>query len=434
MSTSKLEKKIADRSAMIGIIGLGHTGLPLAVAFIESGFSVHGIDVDEAKIKTLKKNRSYHLDISDETISHINACGRLTLSSNKKIPPDLDCVIISVPTPLNKTKDPDVSYILDVIERFSLIIHKDMLIVLQSTTYPGTTRELVLPILEKSGLKAGTDFFLSYSPERFDPGNKIYTMKNIPRVVGGITKKCTNMTCALFETVVDAVVPTKSSESAEMVKLLENTFRSVNIGLINEVAIMCDRLDLDVWEVIEASSTKPFGFMTFYPGPGIGGHCIPVDPQYLSWKLRLLNYKARFVELAGEINSEMPEFVVSRISNLLNDSAKAVKGSKILLLGMAYKRNSDDYRESPGQDIMGILQTMGARIKYHDPYISELIIGEKTYKSVPLTARKLSDQDIVVIITDHDVIDYGHVVKHANLIFDTRNVLRNIRSRKIFTL
>jgi len=434
MSKQSIEDKIADRTAKIGVIGLGYTGLPLALAFVQSGFTVTGIDSDIKKIDALKQNRSYHLDISNESIAEVMLNGTFKLSSKKKLQPDLDCVIICVPTPLNKTKDPDISYILEVIEQIKKIIHPGMLIVLQSTTYPGTTRELVLPKLQSDGLKVGEDFYLAYSPERFDPGNKEYTTINIPRVVGGITKKCTAVTRKLFKTVLDTIVSVSSSDSAEMVKLLENTFRIVNIGLINEVAIMCDKLGLNVWEVIEAASTKPFGFMPFYPGPGIGGHCIPVDPQYLSWKLRLLDYKARFVELACEINSEMPEFVVKKISELLNNHKKAVNGSKILLIGMAYKRNSDDYRESPGQDIMGMLESMGARVRYHDPYIPLIELGNRQYKSVSLTSQRIASQDITVVVTDHSLLDYKMLQQHSQIILDTRNVFGNRKNKKIYTL
>ncbi|MFC1555249.1 nucleotide sugar dehydrogenase, partial [candidate division KSB1 bacterium] len=342
-----LIQNILDKKARICVIGLGHTGLPLALAFVESGFHVLGIDTDKKKIQTLKQRRSYDPDVSDGSIKNAIDSKKFAVRLNTKIPPDTDCIIISVPTPLNKTKDPDISYVLNVINEIEKIIKPGVLIVLQSTTYPGTTRELVLPILEKSNFKVGRDFFLSYSPERLDPGNKEFNTKNIPRVVGGITKKCTEITEILFKQVVDKTVPASCSESAEMVKLLENTFRSVNIALINEVAIMCDKLGLNVWEVIETASTKPFGFMPFYPGPGIGGHCIPVDPQYLSWKLKLLNYKARFIDLASEINTEMPEFIIKKVSGILNEKSKSIKNSKVLLAGVAYKRNSDDYREAP---------------------------------------------------------------------------------------
>ena len=428
-----LLKKIADRNAVIGIIGLGHTGLPLAISFVESGFSVFGIETDKQKIQCLRDRRSYDIDVSPVVIQRVMDSGRFHLHSNKQLPKELDCAVICVPTPLNKTKDPDISYVLNVSEQLSKVIRKNMVVVLQSTAYPGTTRELLLPHLEKKGLKVGIDFFLAYSPERLDPGNTQYNTKNIPRVVGGVTKKCTKVTKELFSAVVDDIVEA-SAETAEMVKLLENTFRIVNIGLINEMAIMCGKLGIDIWEVVKAASTKPFGYMPFYPGPGIGGHCIPVDPQYLSWKLRLLDYKARFVELAGEINAEMPEFIVNKISKILNEKSKAIKESKILLMGMAYKKNSDDYRESPSMDIMGMLNSMGAKVSYTDPYIPEINLENKCFKGKKLTSDCLTHQDLVVILTDHSLFDFRLVKDNAPLIYDTRNVYNGTRNGKIITL
>lgn len=430
----ELDKKISDRVAKIGVVGLGRTGLPLALEFVESGFTVFGVDTDLKKINSLMRSRSYVLDIPSKSVKRAMNSGRLKFAKRGTIPRNLDCIIICVPTPLNKTKDPDISYILEVIGQIKKNLKQGMLVVLQSTTYPGTTHDLVLPNLEEGGLKCGKDFFLAYSPERFDPGSKEYTTKNIPRVVGGITAACTGISRKLFCTIVEEVHTTSSTQTAEMVKLLENTFRSVNIALINEMAIMCEKLDINVWEVIEKASTKPFGFMPFYPGPGTGGHCIPVDPQYLSWKLRLLDYKARFVELAGEINAEMPEFIVRKITELLNKKSKAVKNSRILLMGIAYKRNSDDYRESPSLDIFGILDSMKAKVSYSDPYIPEFKSGDKKIKSVNLSPAVLSKQDIVVILTDHQRFDFEPVNKHAQLIFDTRNVFNGTRSKKIYTL
>lgn len=429
-----LQQKIANRDAKIGIIGLGHTGLLLTVAFIESGFPVVGIDKDAAKIKSLKGNRSYVLDISSETVRQVMSSGRLGLRSTEKLSTDLDCIIICVPTPLNKTKDPDISYILRVTRQIELVLRPGMLVVLQSTTYPGTTHDLILPQLEKTGLKCGKDFFLAYSPERFNPGSSEFKTRDIPRVVGGITKKCASVSKKLFRSIVDTVVIASSTQTAEMVKLLENTFRSVNIALINEMAIMCEKLGISIWEVIDSASTKPFGFMPFYPGPGTGGHCIPVDPQYLSWKLRLLDYKARFVELAGEINSEMPEFVVMKITELLNDKSKSIKNSKILLLGMAYKPNCDDLRESPSLDIFGMLHSMNAKVSYSDPYIPEFELDTRTFKSVGITPQLLSKQDIVVVLTDHSIFDFEPVRTHAPLIFDTRNVFKGKPNKNVYTL
>ncbi|MCP4727691.1 MAG: nucleotide sugar dehydrogenase [bacterium] len=429
-----LEKKMISREARICVVGLGYTGLPLALSFVENGYQVLGVDTNKNKIADLKKGISYDVDISQEYLGKILESERLKLSARPVYTEDIDCFIVCVPTPLNKTKDPDISYILDVTEKLSSVITKDTLIVLQSTTYPGTTRELILPIIEKSGLKAGTDFYLSFSPERLDPGNKVHNTKNIPRIVGGITEKCTSFTKMLFETVVDEVVTVSSADTAEMTKLLENTFRSVNIAMINEMAIMSDKLGLDIWEVINAASTKPFGFTPFYPGPGIGGHCIPVDPHYLSWKLKLLNYKARFVELASEINSEMPEFIVQKVSALLNKYKKSVNGSRILVAGVTYKKDIDDHRESPALDIIGIFSDMQADIKYSDPFVEELIIREKKLKSVSLTQKSLAKQDIVIILTDHSSFDYEMIYDHSNLIFDTRNVYKKARNKKIYTL
>lgn len=430
----ELDKKISGRDAKIGIVGLGRTGLPLALAFVESGFTVYGVDTDHKKLNSLRRNRSYILDIPSKSVKRAMISGRLKFAKHGTLPKNLDCIVICVPTPLNKTKDPDISYILEVIGQIKRNLKKGMLIVLQSTTYPGTTHDMVLPNLEESGLKCGKDFFLAYSPERFNPGCKDFTTRNIPRVVGGISTSCTEISKKLFSTIVEEVHTASSTQTVEMMKLLENTFRSVNIALINEMAIMCEKLDINIWEVIEKAGTKPFGFMPFYPGPGTGGHCIPVDPQYLSWKLRLLDYKARFVELAGEINSEMPEFIVKKITELLNKKSKAVKDARILLMGMAYKRNSDDFRESPSLDIFGILDSMKAKVSYSDPYIPEFESGGKKIKSVNLSPSVLSKQDIVVILTDHQQFDFEPVSKHAQLIFDTRNVFNGTHNKKIYTL
>ncbi len=429
-----LEKKIISREAKICVIGLGYTGLPLALAFVENGFQVLGVDTNRNKIAGLKKGISSDVDINSEYLGKMLESERLKLSSKPAYTKDIDCFIVSVPTPLNKTKDPDISYILDVSERLSSVITQDTLVVLQSTTYPGTTRELILPLFESNGLTAGKDFYLSFSPERLDPGNKIHSTKNIPRIVGGITEKCTSFTKMLFETVVDEIVPVSSADTAEMTKLLENTFRSVNIAMINEMAIMSDKLGLDIWEVISAASTKPFGFTPFYPGPGIGGHCIPVDPHYLSWKLKLLNYKARFVELASEINSEMPEFIVQKVMALLNKYKRSVNGSKILVAGVTYKKDIDDYRESPALDIIGMFSNLNADIKYSDPFVKELTIHGKKLKSVPLTQNTLSKQDIVIILTDHSSFNYDQIYDHSKLIFDTRNSYKKARNKKIYTI
>ncbi len=432
----KLIDRIRDRSARVGIIGLGYVGLPLAVEFAEGGYKVTGFDISTEKVKLINGGRSYIDDIPDNRVAPQVKSGHLRATTDDKLLAKMDCVSICVPTPLSKTKDPDISYIIAAIKWLKKYLHKDMLIVLESTTYPGTTDEVIRPILEESGLKAGRDFYLAFSPERVDPGNAYFTTKTTPRVVGGQTEKCTRIAKAYYEQVIPSIYAVSSTRAAEMVKLLENTFRSVNIGLVNEVAVMCRRLKLDVWEIINAAATKPFGFMPFYPGPGLGGHCIPIDPHYLSWKLKTLNYYARFIELAGDINSHMPEWVVDRITGLLNDHGKAVNGCKIMVLGVAYKKNICDIRESPALDVIRILENLGAKTKYNDPYVPAVNWDKTSLKSSRLTASVLNKSELTVILTDHSDYNYQWVVDNSKMVFDTRNATSGVvknRSR-IFLL
>jgi UDP-N-acetyl-D-glucosamine dehydrogenase len=419
-------KKIEDRAACVAVIGLGYVGLPLAVEFAKAGFRVIGIDVDAVRVGRLKRGESYIKDIPSEDLQKIIADGRFVATTALSFLAEADACCICVPTPLGKTKDPDVSFILQAARAVKSSLRRGQLIVLESTTYPGTTRELVLPMLEEDGLKVGVDFGLAFSPERIDPGNPTYGLKNTPRVVGGITPACTQMGVALYSQIVARVMPVSSVEAAEMTKLLENTFRIVNIGLVNEIAIMCDRLGINVWEVVEAASTKPYGFIPFYPGPGLGGHCIPVDPHYLSWKLRTLNYRARFIELAGEINAEMPEYVVGKITDALNRAKKSVNGSSVLILGVAYKRDIDDVRESPALDIIKLLCNKGAEVTWHDPYVRELKGLESLTRAAAVNSELLSQADCVVITTDHSTYDWEAIVKDANLIVDSRNATRQV--------
>jgi UDP-N-acetyl-D-glucosamine dehydrogenase len=429
-------EKIRTHTAHVVIIGQGYVGLPLAQEVAEAGMNVTGFEIRESLVKDLNRGHSHIADVPSSTLAAMIKKGHYKATTDPKIMATADCVCICVPTPLSKTKDPDVSFILNSVETLAKNLRPEMLIVLESTTYPGTTEELIRPSLEAGGLKAGKDFYLAYSPERVDPGNPVYGTKNTPRIVGGSTPKCIEVAKAFYETFIDSVVAVSSTQCAEMVKLLENTFRSVNIGLVNEVALMCDRLKIDVWEVINAAATKPFGFMRFYPGPGLGGHCIPIDPHYLSWKLRSLNYYARFIELAGDINTHMPEYVVERIGRALNERKKSINGSRILVLGVAYKRDIDDVRESPSVDVINLLDQDGALVSYHDPYVAVLDVDGGTKKSVKLTDATLKGADLVVILTDHTNIDYHHVVDKAALVFDSRNATAQVRSgrRKIVKL
>ena len=421
----QLLERLQQREATVGIVGLGYVGLPLAVEFAEAGFQVIGLDVSAEKVDELNRGRSYIPDIPTSTIQPLVESGKLCATTNYEDLRHADAISICVPTPLRKTKDPDMSYVIQAVDSIVEISHEGMLVVLESTTYPGTTEEIIQPRLVNNGYRVGENIFIAFSPERIDPGNIDFGVRNTPKVVGGITPECTEVVTALYQTAINNVVPVSSPTVAEMVKLLENTFRAVNIGLVNEMALMCDRLDIDVWEVIEAAATKPFGFMPFFPGPGLGGHCIPVDPHYLSWKLKTLNYNARFIELASEINTAMPLYVMDKITNALNDEGKAVRGSKVVVLGVAFKRDVDDVRESPALDVMGLLEEKGAEVVYHDPYVPTLRVTEETLKSQPLDADLLENADCVVIVTDHKVIDWQFVVDHAGLIVDSRHVVVN---------
>ncbi len=423
----KLAAKIKNKTARIGIVGLGYVGLPLAVEFAERGFTVTGFDISKPKVKLINAGKSDIDDISSDRVKAMVKAGRLKATDDAKLVGKVDTVSICVPTPLSKTKDPDISYILAAVKWVRDYMHKDMLIVLESTTYPGTTDEIILPRLEESGYKVGKDFYLAFSPERIDPGNQSFTTLNTPRIVGGVTPHCTKIAKLFYEQIISGVHPVSSTQSAEMVKLLENTFRSVNIGLVNEVALMCDRLGLNVWEIIDAAATKPFGFMPFYPGPGLGGHCIPIDPHYLSWKLKSLNYYARFIELAGDVNTSMPEYVVSRIARMLNNFSKSLKNSRILILGVAYKRNIQDVRESPALDVIKLLEDAGVKIVYNDPYVPEITWNDTRHRSTKLNKAMAQKADCCVILTDHTDYDYQWVVDNSKAIFDTRNATAKVK-------
>jgi UDP-N-acetyl-D-glucosamine dehydrogenase len=416
-----LLERFANRQAEVGVIGLGYVGLPLAVVFAEAGFNVVGVDLASDKVDQLKQGRSPIEDIPDERIRPLVDTGRLKVDEGYQALSAVDSVSICVPTPLRKTGDPDLSFIVSAVKALRPVLHREMVIVLESTTYPGTTREVVLPELEEGGLKVGEDIFLAFSPERVDPGRTDWTTENTPKVIGGITQACTEVAASLYGEAVNTVVRVSSAEVAEMTKLLENTFRAVNIGLVNEMALMCERLQINVWEVIEAASSKPFGFMQFKPGPGLGGHCIPIDPLYLSWKLKSLKYNARFIELASEINTNMPRYVVGRIQDALNDQGRSLHGAKVLVLGVSYKPNVADTRESPALDIIGLLREKGAEVTYHDPYVPALADDAWALTSVPDLMAAVRESDCVVIVADHDVTDYTEVVEQAKLVFDTRN-------------
>jgi UDP-N-acetyl-D-glucosamine dehydrogenase len=424
-----LLKKIRNQTARIGIIGLGYVGLPLAVEFARKGYSTVGIDIDEGRVRSLRRGRSYIPDIPSEWISGLLRKGIFRATTRYDLLRELDGVMICVPTPLRKTREPDISYILAATEAVAKHLHRHQVIILESTTYPGTTDEVILPKLSATGLKVGRDFFLGFSPERIDPGNPEYSTHTIPKVVSGITPACRKAVELLYRQVIEKIVPVSSTNVAEMVKLLENTFRSVNIGLVNELALMCHRMGVDVWEVIEAAKTKPFGFMAFYPGPGLGGHCIPIDPLYLSWKAKLHGFEPRFIELSSQINAAMPEEVVARIAQALNHRGKALKGARILILGVAYKRDVGDTRESPALEIMQLLQKNGSRVAYHDPFVPVFSANGVLLRSTGLQPARIRRADCVVIVTDHQSVDYEGVIRHARLVFDTRNALRRFRNR-----
>jgi len=430
MSTKDtLIKKFQDKSARIGILGMGYVGLPLAVVFAEAGFNVLGIDPDQRKTDAFNRNISYIQDVPTEAVVRLHQSGLLNMTGDFAALKELDAVSICVPTPLRHTGDPDMSFINSAVEQLVKYVHKGMVVVLESTTYPRTTRELVLPRLtEESGLKVGEDIFICFSPERVDPGRKDWTTLNTPKVIGGITPACVEVAQAWYGGAIKTIVPVSSAEAAEMTKLLENTFRMINIGLVNELAIICERLGVDVWEVIEAAGTKPFGFMKFTPGPGLGGHCIPIDPLYLSWKMKEMNYNARFIELASEINTNMPRYVVSRILDAMNDRGKVLKDSKVLVLGVAYKPDIDDVRESPALDVIALLKKKGARVSYHDPYIPQIHHEKESWKmdSVKDVMPAVRESDVVVIVTDHKAYDYKAILDSSQFIFDTRNAMSKI--------
>lgn len=430
---ASLIQKIDQRTAIVGIVGMGYVGLPLAVAFAQAGFQVVGVDIDRAKVDSLNQGISYVEDISSDVLTSLVSKGHLSASDDYDVLASVDTISICVPTPLRGTKDPDMSYIIGTMESIRAYGGRDKLIVLESTSYPGTTEEVVLPRLVDDGAQAGRDFFLAFSPERIDPGRTDHTMFTTPKVIGGTTPDCLEVAMRLYGTVVQTPVPVSSTKSAEMVKLLENTFRSVNIGLVNEIAIICNKLGIDVWEVIGAAATKPYGFMKFTPGPGLGGHCIPVDPHYLSWKLKTLNYTARFIGLADEVNSFMPTYVVEKATTALNDQAKAVRGSRILILGVAYKPNIGDVRESPALDIIDLLLERGAEVRYHDPHVPLLERDGMVLESVALDKAQLNSADCTIIVSDHTAISWELVSAEAPVIVDTRNAIKNT-SAKLYTL
>ena len=419
----ELIRKAERREALFGIVGLGYVGLPLAVELAKAGYRVLGFDIIQRVVDGLNDGRSHVKDITDAQLQEALAAGRFEATTDMSRLGEPDAVSICVPTPLSKFKDPDVSYIVAATDAVKRTLRRGQAIILESTTYPGTTREILQPALESTGLKIGSDFFLAFSPERVDPGNPVWQTHNTPKVVGGITEHCTRVAVALYQPAIERLVPVSTTEAAELVKLLENTFRSVNIGLVNEMAIVCDKLGVNVWEVIEAASTKPFGFMKFLPGPGLGGHCIPIDPHYLAWKMRGLNYKTRFIDLAGELNTEMPLFWVRKVAEALNDQGKAVKGAAVLVLGVAYKRDIDDIRESPALDIIRLLEGQGARVAYSDPHVPCFSENGQEYRSVPLTQQSVAAADCVMIVTDHSDFDYSMVARHARVVVDTRNAM-----------
>lgn len=424
-----LIQNLKEKKARVAVLGLGYVGLPLAVVFAEAGFRVTGIDTDTRKIDSLQKGTSYVPDVKTETVERLVRSGYLTAATDFSVLKDVDAVSICVPTPLRKTGDPDMSFILSATDELAKYMHRGMVIVLESTTYPGTTREVLLPKLgTERGLTIGEDWFLAFSPERVDPGRQDYTTVNTPKVMGGMTQNCSEVAATWYECAIQTVYRVSSAETAEMAKLLENTFRMINIGLVNELAIMCERLGVDIWEVIDAAATKPFGFMKFTPGPGLGGHCIPIDPLYLSWKMKAVHYNARFIELASEINTNMPRYVVSRVMEALNDRGRALKGSKILVLGAAYKPDIDDIRESPALDVIALLRQKGALVSYHDPYIPHIEHETEGWQmeSVPDMMEGVREADGVVIITNHKVYDYAAIVEAASFVFDSRNATRGV--------
>jgi UDP-N-acetyl-D-glucosamine dehydrogenase len=432
---SALLDRIESRRARVGVVGLGYVGLPLAVELAHAGFVTTGIDLDPKKTQAVNNGISYIPDVDSVKVAELTKGGRLSATTDFSVVDELDTINICVPTPLRKTKDPDLSYIVSAVEQIAAHLHPGMLIILESTTYPGTTEEVLQPLLESGSLKAGLDFFLAFSPERVDPGNPIYNTRNVPKVVGGLTPACSRLAGALYGAAIETIVPVSSTRVAEMVKLLENTFRAVNIGLVNELALMCDKLGIDVWEVVDAARTKPFGFMPFYPGPGLGGHCIPIDPFYLSWKAKQTGFEPRFIELAGHVNSAMPHFVVDKIADALNMRRKPINGSRVLVLGIAYKRDIDDVRESPALDVMSVLHEKGADLAYADPHVPTLAgrawAGGYDLSSVSLTPSTLAGYDCVAILTEHRAFDYAMIVAASDLIVDTRNAIKQAHAHVV---
>jgi len=429
-----LVEKFTTGKAKVGVIGLGYVGLPLAVLLAEAGYRVVGVDTDEDKVAAVNRGESHVLDVPQEALASLVKADRLSASTSYADLSDADGISVSVPTPLRKTGDPDLSHIMDSARKLAPLLHSPMVVILESTTYPGTTREVVLPELEKSGLTVGEDFFLAFSPERVDPGRTDWTTENTPKVIGGITAACTTVAAAMYSKAIESVVKVSSTEVAEMTKLLENTFRAVNIAMVNEMALMCERLGLDVWEVIDAAATKPFGFMKFTPGPGLGGHCIPIDPLYLSWKLKSVKYNARFIELASEINTAMPRYVMQRIQDAMNESGKAIRGASFLVLGAAFKPNVSDTRESPAIDVIGLLRDRGAEVSYFDPYVPAFEEEGWGLTSVEDPIAAAQKVDCVVIVTDHDGVDYAAISSAAPLVFDTRNALKGGGGEKVVRL
>jgi UDP-N-acetyl-D-glucosamine dehydrogenase len=434
LSADLLARRLEARTAKIGVIGLGYVGLPLAVEFAGAGLHVVPVDVDAAKIESLRRGESYIPDVPTDRLRPQVEAGRLAATTDFRALAGVDAVSICVPTPLRKTKDPDLSFVVAAVEAFAPHLRRGQLVVLESTTYPGTTEEVVRPMLERDGLVAGRDFFLAFSPERVDPANPEWHTGNTPKVVGGIDRASTEAACALYGTIVSTTVPVSSTRVAEMVKLLENTFRAVNIGMVNELALMCRQMGIDVWEVIDAAKTKPFGFMAFYPGPGLGGHCIPIDPFYLSWKARQAGFESRFIELAGYVNSGMPRYVIERVSDALNSIGKPIRGSRIHLLGMAYKGNVGDYRESPAIDIARLLAQRGAVVSYSDPHVPSVDDHGFVMTETPIAAALDAGIDCAVIVTDHRAFDYGTLVARAPLVVDTRNALKGVSAPHVFRL
>ena len=428
---SALKQKILDRTVTLGVVGLGYVGLPLAVEKAKAGFHVIGFDVQSQKVDMVNAGHNYIGDVVNADLEQIVRDGRLQATTEFAAVASCDCVCIAVPTPLDAHQQPDISYVRSSAESIMPYMHRDMLVVLESTTYPGTTEELLKPILEKSGLKCGVDFFLAFSPERVDPGNLIYKTKNTPKVVGGVTPECTDIAATLYEAVLEAPVHRVSSPAvAEMEKILENTYRNVNIGLVNELAMLCDRMGINIWEVIDAAKSKPYGFQAFYPGPGLGGHCIPLDPYYLSWKAREYGFHTSMIESSMMINDRMPEYCAERAMNILNEHKKAMNGAKVLVLGVAYKQDIDDYRESPAIRVIDSLRKLGAQVSYYDPFVPEYRHGGAVEKGLPtLTVQALEEADLVMVTTAHTAVDYDFVARHADLVFDTKNVMKSVQKR-----